>query len=189
MIGKSSLLFLCSFFLFGRCAKILGFFASPSPSHHESFKAISWELASKGHDVTVISPNILNVTNMRNFREIDVHHVYETLKLIKAFDFMSKDALHISKCFGYSLMMRNAIEDVFSNKEVQQILQNNDTYDLLLVQATNPLAFAFTSLFKVPVVGEFSLYMTVYLIISYINYITEHLFLGILSTLPTAAFR
>lgn len=155
MIHVSKLLFLWSCVSFGNCAKILGFFTSPSPSHHATFQTISRELASRGHRVTMISPNILNDTSVRNLREIDVHHVYDTLQWIKPYEFLSKDAAQISRFFGYSLMMRNAIEDALTNREFQAVMnRNNETFDLLIVQAMNPLAFAVASRFNVPFIGE-----------------------------------
>lgn len=150
----SLLISLCSFIVFGNSARILAFFTSPSLSHQKIFQSLWYEMARRGHNVTAVSPNILNDKSLKNLREVDVHHVYDILINLKPLEFLSKDALHVDKFLGYSSMMQMAIEDAFKDETVQEILGDDGNFDILVIQAAHPLLFSLAARFKVPVIGE-----------------------------------
>lgn len=147
--------FLLSLFIkCGTSARILGFTPVPSISHQIIFRAIWKELALKGHDLTVISPNILNDTSLTNLKEIDVQHTYN---FIKAFDVqkrLSRDVFAPDKVLNYFELIRGSTEMALDDKMVQNLIKSSESFDILIVQALHPLLFAMAARFKVPVIGK-----------------------------------
>lgn len=140
--------------ILGNSARILAIFTSPSISHQKMFQSLWWELALRGHNVTAASPNILHDKTLQNLKEIDLHHAYDTLIGLKPLEFLSKNCPHLKKFFGYFDMMQNAIEDAFLDKEVHELLQSDEKFDVIILQAVHPLLFALKYRFKAPVIGK-----------------------------------
>lgn len=139
---------------YGYGANILGFFTTPSLSHQQTFQTICKELASRGHNVTFISPNILNDTSIKNLTEIDISQVYAIHKSIDAVKYLSKDAFTVSRVLGYYILTRVPTEIALLDSKVQKLINTDERFDLLLVQAFHPLTFAMAARFKVPVIGK-----------------------------------
>lgn len=57
-------------------AKILGIFHMPSHSHHTIGKALFKRLASKGHEVTMVSPFPLK-TPVKNYEDIFLEEILQ----------------------------------------------------------------------------------------------------------------
>lgn len=136
------------------CAKILGFFTTPSISHQQTFQAVCKELALRGHEVTFISPHILNDTSINNLKEIDIIEVYG---VFKKYDiaFLSKDCYALNRVFGYHDITRESTVYALDNKQVQELITGTESFDVVLAQAFHPLTFALATRFKVPYIGKF----------------------------------
>lgn len=141
--------FICN----GKSARILGLFPAPSISHQAGFQAIWKQLALNGHEVTVISPNILNDKNLETLKEIDVSHVYEITKTVNIEKF-SRTAFHLEKILEFLEVLGSVTEIVFDDREVKALVKSSEVFDVVLVQAIHPLVFSIAAKFRVPVIGK-----------------------------------
>lgn len=154
----------CAFFHSGYSARILGFFVLPSFSHQIFFQAIWKELALKGHHVTVVSPNILNDSTITNAKEIHVPKAYDVYKKMDPSQSLSYGAVHLKWTSNFPDLTRISNEFILDDVKVQELIASDERFDLLLVQAMNPLALAIAARFRAPIVGESFYYQLVYLI-------------------------
>lgn len=140
-------------FRLSNSARILGFFTHPSISHQQTFRAIWKALALKGHEVTVVSPNILNDTNIRNLKEIDISYLYGLTKNAD-FSLLMKSSSQIQKVLFYNDFMKAPAVGVLENEEVRKLIASDEDFDVVLVQAIHPILFSIASKFSAPTVGE-----------------------------------
>lgn len=146
-----------------KCAKILGFFFIPSLSHQITYQSVWTELANRGHEVTVFSPNIVNNFTNNNLIENDMSFSYEYIRENPLDDIMKKEYSLIRvmwNCFMWSIKL---IQIEFDHYVVKNFLnQTNDYYDLVLIENLNPILYGFGEKFKAPIVGKNIQYKTVH---------------------------
>lgn len=145
------------FFQVGDSAKILGFFTTPSFSHQLVFQMISKQLAFSGHDVTFISPDIMEDKSLKTLKQIDIKQVYDFKSKCDVGQYLSKDALAFNRILGYYILTRDPTEIAYQDVNVQKLLKSNETFDVLILQGFHPLTFAIAAKFKAPVIGEWRL--------------------------------
>nr|ANI21990.1 UDP-glycosyltransferase 33F6 [Spodoptera exigua] len=139
-------------------AKILAIFPVPSISHQVVFRPITQELAKRGHEVTVITPNPVFIKGERfpNLTEIDVQDIsYKIWEeyFMKEASKGNKDNLH--SAMEIILATFNlVVEAQFKTDSVKKIINDKETkYDLLMIEACVPPALAYSYIFKdVPVI-------------------------------------
>lgn len=139
-------------------ARILAVFPVPSISHQVVFRPLTQELAKRGHEVTVITPDpaFKKGGAPPNLTEIDVHDVSYNIweeNFMKAASKGSKDDL-LSQ-INIILPTFVAILDAqIQSEEVQKIINDkNKKFDLLFLEACVRPALAFSYVFKnVPVI-------------------------------------
>lgn len=137
-------------------ARILAFFPVPSISHQVVFRPLTEELARRGHEVTVITPDPAFPRGEAppNLREIDVHDIsYKvwTEKFMSTPKDNSRSLINQVRMFldlGYSFISAQLIHE-----DVQNLINNkNETFDLLLLEACMRSALALSFVYKVPVI-------------------------------------
>lgn len=143
-----------AFLQFTKGAKILGFFTTPSFSHQQTFRTLCKALALRGHDVTMISPDILNDKSIKTLKEIDIHQTYDIKNKYNVGRFLSKDISTLERVFGYLILCGVPTEIAFDDEKVQQLIRGDETFDLLIIQGFHPLTFAMAAKFKAPVIGK-----------------------------------
>lgn len=144
------------FFHLGNCVKILGFFTTPSYSHQQTFQTLCKELAIRGHEVTFISPEILNDESIKKLKGIDIHQTYDLKKKYSVGRFLSKDVFTFERVLGYFLLSGVPTEIAFADEEVIELIKSGEEYDLLILQGMHPLTFAMAAKFKAPIIGKFA---------------------------------
>ncbi|XP_028167286.1 UDP-glucuronosyltransferase 2B14-like [Ostrinia furnacalis] len=135
-------------------SRILAYYPTPSLSHQVVFRPLSLELAKRGHEVVVITPDPIfpNGTAPENLAEIDVHDLsYNTWReVIRA----NKNKL----VFNLSILklMITLLEEQINTKAVQKILKDPRPFDLIIVEA---LAFplGLSHIHKAPIIQFSSL--------------------------------
>ncbi|XP_063921406.1 UDP-glycosyltransferase UGT5-like [Zophobas morio] len=145
-------LFIASFlFVRAQCAKILGVFAAPGYSQFILGEVLMTELAKRGHQITVISP----------YRPKDEPPNYKTILTKEVIgDTNGDDSLwnlesqslfkNIMSTYDYE---NGITEKTLQNKEVQELLQSNEHFDLVIVeQFFNDALKGFSAHFKAPLV-------------------------------------
>ncbi|CAK1547656.1 unnamed protein product [Leptosia nina] len=139
-------------------AKILTIVPTPSISHQVVFRPLIQELARRGHQVTVITPDPAFTKENRpaNLTEIDVHDVSYGIWQ----EAMKKQDIELGKRTGLFKMMEEMtifftyiLEMQLRAEEVQAILSNkHEKYDLLLIEACGKPFIMFSHLIKAPVI-------------------------------------
>lgn len=155
--------FICAFVLIcetihtGIAARILGFFSLPSFSHQIVFQSIWKELSLRGHNVTAISPNILNDSNFENLEEIHVPQAYDVYNIIDLMTILPRNGSNFQKAVVYPEFARISTEIVLTHKEVRALMTGDEHFDLIIIQAMNPLSFAVAAKFRVPFIGKLTI--------------------------------
>lgn len=137
-------------------AKILCIFPTPSISHQIVFQPVWKELSLRGHQVTVITPNPLRNLSLTNLTEIDVSEEYRIQEQTdKSLSNSAgwRDVMEIA-CFSN----QPVYEYMLQHREVSKLIEDrSNSFDLLMIEFTQPLFFAFAGKIKVPVVAITSL--------------------------------
>nr|QVG59862.1 UDP-glucuronosyltransferase [Nilaparvata lugens] len=149
-------------------ARIFALFPTPSYSHQQPMLALSKALASRGHNLTVITTNP-NEYPIENHQEIDVGHFYGQWKMRQkeiGFSLQARRSAYewLSQC---SLGVNHFCELVLGSNEVQQLIRSNNNnhseYDLILYEPLYPCTLGFVHLFNnPPVVAVLSMPSHVY---------------------------
>ncbi|XP_038217982.1 UDP-glycosyltransferase UGT5-like [Zerene cesonia] len=146
-------------------ARILAIFPTPSISHQVVFRPLTQELARRGHEVTVITPDpvFTKENSPANLTEIDLHDIsYKVWREKLVSDdtsFGEKDGLYKQvKVVGSLLGEVSEIQ--WKTQEVQKILKKEkDAYDLLIIEECVEPYLVFSHLFKAPVIAISSMGM------------------------------
>ncbi|XP_063922007.1 UDP-glycosyltransferase UGT5-like isoform X2 [Zophobas morio] len=145
-------LFITSFLFFrARCAKILGVFPAPGYSQFILAEVLMTELAKRGHQVTVISP-YRPKDEPPNYKTILTNEVIEgTSDVISLWDLESQNLLkNIMASYDFGNVIT---QKTLQNKEVQELLQSNEHFDLVIVEHFFDDALkGFAAHFKAPLV-------------------------------------
>jgi glucuronosyltransferase len=142
------------------CANILGIFPTPSISHQVVFHALIKELAKRGHQLTILTPDLIKVDN-QNVTQVDLHDSYEVMR--RKFNFVDfkdkKSTEHDLLVLFYDLML-DFFDLQLSHPEVKKLMnyENNKKFDLVILEHLNYLPFlAFAEIYDCPVIGITSL--------------------------------
>lgn len=138
-------------------AKILGVFLSPSISHQVVYQPVWKELSLRGHQVTVLSPNPLKDETLTNLTEIDLGFAYEE---IISKNFIGK-FIHKTLLYDRYLSMMDAIQDmlyyIIESPPVKALLEDKSrSFDLIVMEAFNPIVHGFVARYQVPFVALLS---------------------------------
>lgn len=135
-------------------ANILSVITSPSYSHQAPFQPLWRELASRGHQVTVITTNPEKNDSIKNLVEIDISHtykIYEKYKVIETFCRSNVSFSELAKLLGK--VFREAQEYQLSHPEIQNLINNKHRkFDLVMVEAQSPIMMSFAWKFKCPLI-------------------------------------
>ncbi|XP_017771347.1 PREDICTED: UDP-glucuronosyltransferase 2C1-like [Nicrophorus vespilloides] len=111
-------------------ARILGVFAFPSHSHAILGSALLRELASRGHEVTMISPFPLK-NPPPNYNDVHLDGLVE-MRNERLKEFMSPNCSSFSK-IGYTYeLLRILNDDVLENKNLQDFLATKPKFDVAI---------------------------------------------------------
>lgn len=154
---KMFLLFIISSNLFYQIesAKILAFFPIPSISHQVVFRPLTQELAKRGHEVFVVTPDPAFPKDQTpdGLTEIDVHEISYSYweKFLETATGNEDDlATQLEVAFDSIAVI---FEKQLEVKEVKEILNNkNVTFDILLLEACAMPALSLSYVYKAPVI-------------------------------------
>ncbi|KAG6460584.1 UDP-glucosyltransferase 2 [Manduca sexta] len=137
-------------------AKILGVFPTPSISHQLALRPLVQELARRGHEVTVITPNPAFPKGQapKNLREIDVHNISYDRREEYIEPFSTGDLKDVIRVMKAAVeFFKTIIELQLSVPEVQALINNkNETFDLILLEHCIRSGLIFSHLYKAPVI-------------------------------------
>ncbi|KAJ3642482.1 hypothetical protein Zmor_025265 [Zophobas morio] len=139
-----------------KCAKILGVFPMPSPSHYILGSSLMKGLAEQGHDVTVIAPFVeKNPPKKGSYRQIELTGFVETheqrRKEMKFFEMEDINSFLVLPIFFY--VIGNVTEATLSHPNVQELLQSDEKFDAVIIQEfMNEAHKGFATHFNAPMI-------------------------------------
>ncbi|CAH0598226.1 unnamed protein product [Chrysodeixis includens] len=145
--------------LFSDAARILAVYPMPSISHQVVFRPITQELLKRGHEVVVVTPDPMYPKGQtpENLTEIDVHDAgYSSVQVALTSSKMFKDSLSEQMDVMFSAFFE-AFDQILSVKEVKEILQGEDHFDLIITEHCVRVAAAFAHIYKKPLIQISSL--------------------------------
>nr|ASX93994.1 UDP-glycosyltransferase UGT33U1 [Zygaena filipendulae] len=161
-LSKILILVSCSIILCDS-ARILCLFPTSSFSHQSVFRALTHELARRGHDVVVITPNPAFPKGQTpdNLTEIDIHDelsfTIETwnkaMRQHGLQDYLAAEDKYVKTMQIVYKQMTETFEALANNEEVQKIFKDNKKkIDLLILEAWPRPLLVLSHIFKVPVI-------------------------------------
>ncbi|KAJ8733175.1 hypothetical protein PYW08_001473 [Mythimna loreyi] len=138
-------------------ARILAYFPTPSISHQVVYRQLTEALASRGHEVTVVTtdPAFPKGGTPPNLTEIDVHDLsYRiwTAEIMKAHRGTPGDDI-IAPVKGLLEAVLKVFDKQLENEEVKALINDKKKqFDLLLLEALFEPALVFSHTFKAPVI-------------------------------------
>lgn len=141
---------------FGDCARIFGFFPTPSISHQIVYHSLVKELGARGHQLTILTTDLMETDNP-NITQIDLHGSYKTawqeLNLVT----MKQDKLNEEGLVKVLLTIHSKVLDwQLSQPEVKSFIENTSgqKFDVLIIEMMcKSVALAFGEAFNAPIIG------------------------------------
>ncbi|XP_045475112.1 UDP-glycosyltransferase UGT4-like isoform X1 [Harmonia axyridis] len=134
-----------------RCAEIFAVIPSPFYSHQATFRPLWRELARRGHKITLVTTDLME--DNENITQIDYHGAYEVFARNNVMTVL-KSELNIFKVMS---KMLDAVEDLirfqFTHPELVKLLESNRTFDVMMIEFTQPGWPLLSVKFKCPFVG------------------------------------
>ncbi|KAG5871630.1 hypothetical protein JTB14_031310 [Gonioctena quinquepunctata] len=143
-------------FHFVKCSRILGFFPTPSFSHQRIFQPIWKELSLRKHEVTVITPNVLNNPSLKYLKEIDVGSAYELVKDPKVVEDVSSEKLSLVRVLNTFNVLQKVLEYEFRDENVKKLINNiTEYFDIILLPAgpLMPMVYGLGAKFRAPIIA------------------------------------
>ncbi|XP_011558870.3 UDP-glucosyltransferase 2 [Plutella xylostella] len=139
-------------------SRILGIFPMASVSHQVVFRALTYELAKRGHELVVITPDpgLPKDRPKDNITEIDISHGYEGFKTLMAKGNPKRGVVitpHDMLKLNKFKVILNCAEEVMKNEELNKIL-NDDTkkFDLVIGEALYNFPMIYAKRFDTPMI-------------------------------------
>lgn len=130
----------------------------PSYSHQIVYDAIWKELAKRGHEVVLITPNPLKDPSLKNLREIDISFAYNIWRDNRAEWFRDKGKPSKRDLLKNDYNTLSIIfEKTMQHPNVQELL--NESFDLQIAEWVYPAVFGLSEHFHCPLVTVGSIEM------------------------------
>ncbi|XP_045519845.1 UDP-glycosyltransferase UGT5-like [Pieris brassicae] len=137
-------------------AKILAVFPTPSVSHQVVFRPLMQELARRGHDLTIITTDpIYSAGNSpKNFTEIDVRDIsYRVMKENLTYNVkLGKKSDIYDQMERFVVMNTNLASVQLKHQRIQDLINGQEKFDLIFVEAWQTHAYYYSYIFKAPVI-------------------------------------
>lgn len=136
-------------------AKILVIVPTPVHSHQTTFHFISHQLATRGHQVTIVTtnPGILDENVPENLTEISIEEAGKSIfdKRVK-FGVTKKEDYIEGRLEGTFVVQSESIDAALQIERVKRFIKKGDKFDLIIVEMFINSALIFAHIFKAPVV-------------------------------------
>jgi glucuronosyltransferase len=134
--------------------KILGIFTHIGKSHFDVYEPYLEELAARGHQVTIIS-HFPKKHAIFNYKDIDLRGTTTLNETVNILSYMVIPQMgQISSAFILSQWGAEACEKTLEHPNVQELIQSDEKFDLLITEMFNTDCFlAFAHKFKIPIIG------------------------------------
>lgn len=130
---------------------------APSYSHQIVFRALCLALHKRGHEIVVLTPNILNDPTLTNYTEIDFGFEYEKIDDTD----LSQTRWNLTQLGGLKTRLlrlgHDIAEDVLSHPDlVKYYMKGSDTkFDAVIAEMImTPATYMLAHRFNVPLIGK-----------------------------------
>ncbi|XP_013168811.1 PREDICTED: UDP-glucuronosyltransferase 2B15-like [Papilio xuthus] len=139
---------------FVKSANILAVYPCPSISHQVVFRPITLELLKRGHKVTVVTSDPMYPKGgHENLTEIDVHdRSYAALKKYFVSHVTGSNWDLLNQVKGILDLLSVSFEELMKTKEVQDLINSKEKFDLILLESIYPQGLAISHTFKAPTI-------------------------------------
>ncbi|XP_015178625.1 PREDICTED: UDP-glucuronosyltransferase 2C1-like, partial [Polistes dominula] len=144
-------------------ARILAVFPIPSYSHQIVYNSICKHLSLRGHQVTLVTTDPINHTNLKNLTQIDISINYEQLKDTNFYEARTMYTWQQISAIYLFEKIHEFSKNVFEHPDIKKIYapDSNEKFDVILVEAImTPAIYGFGHRFKAPLIGMYSLALT-----------------------------
>ncbi|KAJ8981271.1 hypothetical protein NQ317_004007 [Molorchus minor] len=143
-------------------ARILATVFSPAYSHQTAFRPLWKELLKRGHEITLLTTDPMNETNLPGIREIDLSKSYDVMEQFGASDIVANgqsSGKSVKELFdAYIKALSETAKWQLGHPEVKALIQNKSEYfDLIMTEVMFPAHLGFVDRFRVPFIGITSL--------------------------------
>ncbi|CAH0548077.1 unnamed protein product [Brassicogethes aeneus] len=147
---------ICATISSSHCANILGVFVSAAYSHHASLYPMYEKLATKGHNVTLLTAFPKNLT-IKNLHEIDISFVKETYyNSVKKYFFEPYSKMNVFEiAYGSINIVYDTSKRIIEEKFVRDVFRND--YDVMIIENKTPLTYFGGLVNKAPIIGVSSM--------------------------------
>ncbi|CAG9799734.1 unnamed protein product [Chironomus riparius] len=137
-------------------ANILAIYPTPSLSHQIVFQRITKDLLDRGHKLTVLTPNPLNLKN-GNLTEIDLSSSYPNFQKRFGYGMVKnyRDNLYAYMRTAFEIFVQ-LLNEQLSHPEVQKLINEKENYkfDIMMMEHTGHFPYlAFAEIYNIPVIG------------------------------------
>lgn len=140
------------------CARILAAIATPSFSHQRAFRPLWRELSSRGHEIVLLTTDVMTDENLTNLREIDLRDSYGIFTNFTGVFSLKESFRPLKMIDSLWDMSSKLMEYQLGHPEVQAILTNqSETFDIAIVEYLSPFMAALSTRFDCPFIGVVSL--------------------------------
>lgn len=142
--------------------RILVLFPTPSYSHQRPQMALSQALGRQGHEVTVISPNLLE-SESHNIKQVNITFLYKKYESI--FRRLATENPEAEEMFNiFNEVGSTMFDDVFNNEGVQKLLNDkSQKFDAVIVESLGYIAtHALAEKYNATLIGLSSMEMQPY---------------------------
>ncbi|XP_018561622.1 UDP-glucuronosyltransferase 2B31 [Anoplophora glabripennis] len=155
MLKELVYLLLVAFVREKTCARILAVVPVPSYSHQLFFRPLWKGLNARGHELTLMTTDPMPEAP-NNIKQIDWsfaydlrHNKHNITKVVQDNEYNLPKILA-----SYQAMMNEIVDEELARPEVQALLNDeNERFDLLMVEYFHPVMFAFSERFKCPYIA------------------------------------
>ncbi|CAD0205781.1 unnamed protein product [Chrysodeixis includens] len=136
-------------------ARILGVFPTPSISHQVVFRPLIQELVRRGHNITVITtdPMYTKEKTPPNLEEINVHDISYNLWNKKLLSRKNNNDDILSQHRIFLDLFTSLVDVQLQDEKVKKIIDDQEQqFDLLIIEAVARPALGYSHRFKAPVI-------------------------------------
>lgn len=137
-----------------KAARILGVITTPSFSHQLAYRPLWKELSLRGHQVVLLTTDLINDPKLINLTEVDMHDSYQFLSKM---DF--SDMFYLNDKFSPLTVLKTILNYTyrieryqFNLEGVQNVIKNGE-FDLVIAELLSPSAVAFGERFNCSIIG------------------------------------
>ncbi|KAF5275157.1 hypothetical protein FQA39_LY18664 [Lamprigera yunnana] len=147
MVYKMLLIVTITFIGFSSGARILAVVPTASYSHQVAFHSLWKELSLRGHDVTLVTTDLIKDASLVNLTQIDISDLY-----VKVEEY-TKDMIKRDSMFEMLQFLTTFCELHLSHPKIQQLIRNEkEHFDVVMVEFLTPYVLGYGARFKCPII-------------------------------------